>query len=411
MIRPSLAAPLVWVAFVLAHVLVAVLGWVLPSQPMGDVVLVYLPWSTSALEGTAVVGITEPWVYPQVALVPMLLAHLPAALFEAALGVEAAYLIGWAVLVTACDLLAFAVLVGRGRRPKQLIAGGFWAGAIALLGPVGMYRIDAIVVPLALVGALWLIRRPAVAAVLLMLGAWMKIWPGALLVAAVVAVRSRARIVAASVSTLVAIMGILILLGASGQLLGFLGEQTGRGLQVEAVAATPFLWALAGGGASIEYSFEILTFQISAPGAEVVAALLTPLMLVVVTGVVALGIWRVRAGAAAQRLLPPLALALVVALIVTNKVGSPQFQTWLVAPVVLWIVLDHSRALTPAVLTLALSALTFTIYPVVYDGLLRAEPIPILLLTVRNVLLLVLFVHSILAVVRIPASAQRASVN
>ena len=64
-----------------------------------------------------------------------------------------------------------------------------------------------------------------------------------------------------------------------------------------------------------------------------------------------------------------------------------------------------------AVLTLALSALTFTIYPVVYDGLLRAEPIPILLLTVRNVLLLVLFVHSILAVVRIPASAQRASVN
>lgn len=411
MIRPSSAAPLVWVTFFLAHVLVAVLGWVLPSQPMGDVVLVYLPWSTSALEGTAVVGITEPWVYPQVALVPMLLAHLPAALFEAALGVEAAYLIGWAVLVTACDLLAFAVLVGRGRRPKQLIAGGFWAGAIALLGPVGMYRIDAIVVPLALVGALRLIRRPAVAAVLLMLGAWMKIWPGALLVAAVVAVRSRARIVAASVSTLVAIMGILILLGASGQLLGFLGEQTGRGLQVEAVAATPFLWALAGGGASIEYSFEILTFQISAPGAEVVAALLTPLMLVVVTGVVALGIWRVRAGAAAQRLLPPLALALVVALIVTNKVGSPQFQTWLVAPVVLWIVLDHSRALTPAVLTLALSALTFTIYPVVYDGLLRAEPIPILLLTVRNGLLLVLFVHSILAVVRIPTSAPRASVN
>lgn len=234
MIRPSSAAPLVWVTFFLAHVLVAVLGWVLPSQPMGDVVLVYLPWSTSALEGTAVVGITEPWVYPQVALVPMLLAHLPAALFEAALGVEAAYLIGWAVLVTACDLLAFAVLVGRGRRPKQLIAGGFWAGAIALLGPVGMYRIDAIVVPLALVGALRLIRRPAVAAVLLMLGAWMKIWPGALLVAAVVAVRSRARIVAASVSTLVAIMGILILLGASGQLLGFLGEQTGRGLQVEA---------------------------------------------------------------------------------------------------------------------------------------------------------------------------------
>jgi len=56
------------------HVLVAVLGFVLPNQPMGDVHNVYDPWSSWALEGRTVVGITETWVYPQLALVPMILA-------------------------------------------------------------------------------------------------------------------------------------------------------------------------------------------------------------------------------------------------------------------------------------------------------------------------------------------------
>ena len=65
---------ILWVAFLSAHALTAGLGWVYPSQPMGDVVLVYEPWATSALTGGTVMGITEPWVYPQLALVPMMLA-------------------------------------------------------------------------------------------------------------------------------------------------------------------------------------------------------------------------------------------------------------------------------------------------------------------------------------------------
>ena len=40
-----------WSAFLLVHVVVAVTGWLYPSQPMGDVVLVYEPWSSAALSG------------------------------------------------------------------------------------------------------------------------------------------------------------------------------------------------------------------------------------------------------------------------------------------------------------------------------------------------------------------------
>ena len=400
MTRSAPATALVWALFAVAHLLVAVLGWVLPSQPMGDVVLVYLPWSSAALDGSAIVGITEPWVYPQLALVPMMLAHLPATVLEAAVGVHGAYLIGWAVLVTICDLLAFAVLVGRGRSHARVMAGGFWAAAIVLLGPVGLYRIDAVVVPLAVMGGLWLARRPVVGTVLLTVGAWIKVWPGALALAAVVALRARRRVALAAAVTTVLLVLALLLAGAGGYIFGFLGEQTGRGLQIEAVAATPFLWMAATGAASISYSYDILTFQVAAPGVEVTAALLTPLMVLVVAAVVGVGVWSIRAGATWQRLLPPLSLALVTALIVTNKVGSPQFQTWLLAPVVLWIVYDRARALTPMLLALVLCALTFAIYPVLYDALLHAQPLPILVLTVRNVLLLILFVYSIRAVLR-----------
>ena len=87
-----------WTLFVLVHAFVAWLGFALPNEPMGDVYRVYEPWSTQALEGRGIVGITEAWVYPQLALVPMVLAH--------AFAWIAGYTIGWALLVATLLFLA-----------------------------------------------------------------------------------------------------------------------------------------------------------------------------------------------------------------------------------------------------------------------------------------------------------------
>lgn len=392
-----------WTVFLAAHVLVAWLGWVYPSQPMGDVVLVYQPWSEAALGGDGVVGITEPWVYPQPALLPMLVAQLLAWPLTGLVSGTGAYLIGWAVLVTALDAAGFSVLVGRTGSAARRSAGWFWTAALLLLGPIAMYRIDAVTVALAIIGGCWLVGRPAVAAVLLAVAAWIKIWPGALIVAAVIAARTRIRLLLAFVAVSAGVVALLLLLGGGPHLFGFVTEQTARGLQIEAVAATPFMWMAAAGAASIDYSFEILTFQIGAPGAEPVSALLTPLMVLAVGALVALGVIRAGRGAAFPRLLPPLALSLVVVLIVTNKVGSPQFQSWLIAPVILWIVFDRTRSGVPAAIVLVLCGLTCLIYPLTYDALLRAELLPVLLLTARNALLIVLLVIGVRALVLVPA--------
>lgn len=394
-----------WCAFLIAHALVAWLGWALPGEPMGDVVRVYQPWSAAALGAGGVVGLTAPWVYPQLALAPMLLAQVLAVPFSA-LGAAGAYLIGWALLVTLGDAVAFAVLLERGRTRRRRSAAWFWIAALVLIGPVAMYRIDAITVPLAIVGGLWLAQRPRTAAVLLTVGAWVKIWPGALVLAAVTAGRSVRAVLLTAASVTAAVVTLLLLLGAGENLLGFVTEQGARGLQIEAVAATPFLWMAVAGGASIEYDLGILTYQVVAPGASVVAAVLTPVMVAVVAGTVIIGLVQAGRGVAWQRLMPPLALLLVTALIVTNKVGSPQFETWLIAPVLLWIVFDRARAHTAVALVLVLGALTFAVYPLTYTGLLQAEALPVLLVTVRNALLIVLLVHSIRAVLRAPLTPR-----
>ena len=94
-------------------------------------------------------------------------------------------------MVVLLDAVAFAILLGTRRLARtRRIAAWWWLGFLALLGPIAFGRIDAITVPLAITGLLWAAGRPRVAAALLTIGAWIKVWPAALLVALVVASRN-----------------------------------------------------------------------------------------------------------------------------------------------------------------------------------------------------------------------------
>jgi hypothetical protein len=408
--RAGLPLAVLWAAFVLAHLYVATVGWWMPALPMGDTVFVYEPWARDALGGGVIVGITESWVYPQLALVPMLLAQgisqLLHPLVPGAYAVgSASYVVAWSILITILDAVGFAFLLRGRRAARSRIRRGaalFWMAALVALGPIAMFRIDAVTVPLALIGGLWLFSRPAVASALFTVGAWIKIWPGALFVAALALLRGRIRmIVSAAIVTFVVVLG-LVLLGGGRNLLGFLSQMSGRGLQIEAVGATPLLWLTQTGVTRIEYDRQILTFQLAGPGVDLAAAVLTPLMALAVLAIAGLALWKLRSGASARRLLPATALALVAVLIACNKVGSPQFQVWMLAPILLWWLFDGPRVRVPAVLVLVDYLFTQAVYPVVYDGLLRAEALPIALLSVRNILVVVICVIAIRAIVRTP---------
>ena len=395
---------LLWIAFVLVHVGVAWLGFLLPNAPMGDVYLVYEPWSNDAIGGNGIVGVTLPWVYPAMAIVPMVLAHGFAWL-------GGGYIVGWAILVSVCNALAFWMLIGSGRSMGRTIAAWFWLAFITLLGPVGMYRIDAITVPIAIAGCLWLFSRPRLAAALFTIGAWIKVWPAALFAAAVIVARRRVSVLTVGLAVTAGVVGVVALAGGMRHVFGFVTEQTGRGLQIEAPVSTFFVWQAVWNPrhAFVYYDPDILTYQVAGPNIDVVIALMTPLLVIAVLAVAALGAFKVMRGGSFGRVMPPLALALVLVFIVFNKVGSPQFQTWMIAPLVFAVVLDRHRAWLTVVVGLLAAGLTQLVYPIMYGEVLRIDPIALLVLSARNLTLVVLLAIAITQLARVPRRARPGS--
>ena len=94
-------------------------------------------------------------------------------------------------------------------------------------------------------------------------------------------------------------------------------------------------WATQSSRSIVYYDQAILTYQVVGPGAVTAAAIVTPLLAIVTAALLVLGFVAMRRGVPATELLPPLTLAITTALILFNKVGSPQFVTWLAVPIVL----------------------------------------------------------------------------
>ena len=289
-------------------------------------------------------------------------------------------------LASSCllDAAAFAILLGDRRLSRtRRIAAWWWVGFLALLGPIALGRIDAVTVPLAITGLLWAAGRPRVAAILLTIGAWVKVWPAALLAAARDRLAQARDVVTVAVALSVGILGVSLLAGAGLNALGFVAEQAGRGLQVEAPIAAAWLWQIvAGSRRDIVYDREILTFQITGRGRisrPHSRRRSWP------------SAWRSSCssasgpcgGAAFGRLLPPLALSFVVVLMLANKVGLAAVRDVARGA-------DHPRprpaaapVLVPAVLAAAIALLTHVIYPYLYGWLLVAHPAFVLLVTVK----------------------------
>lgn len=381
-----------WVAFGLVHALLVWLNLFAPGYPMGDVTGVYRVWAETAQHGWLRMGIDTPWVYPILAFAPMTAAL--------AFGAEW-YGQAWLAMVTVLDALAFSVLLGRGAfSMRRRAAAWWWVAFLAMLGPIALGRIDAVTVPFAIVGLIWAAGRPRVAATLLTVAAWIKVWPAALVASVVVALRRRIEVATMAAALSAGILGVSLIAGSGANAFGFVAAQAGRGLQIEAPLAVPWLWWIVGGTdrATIVYDRDILTFQVEAPGADAAAALTTPLMALGVAAVLAVGVRAAVRRAPVAALLPPLALAFTTVLLLANKVGSPQFATWLAAPVILGIVLGGSRFLTPAVITAAIALLTHVIYPYWYGWLLVANPGFVLLLTLKVLLLIVLLSWAVVRV-------------
>ena len=318
------------IAFVALHL--AFLAWLFPLMVSGGVegdLPLYREWAMGALNAGIWPGIDTNWVYPVGALVPIVL--------PAVFG-PAAYQLTWFLLLTVANGISLWVLTDGGRRRSAYPAAWWWLAMLFLLSPVALLRLESFTSPLVIIALVLLASRPVLSGMLLTAAAWIKVWPAAIILAAVIAsVRRRSIALAAALSSL-AIVAAAVTAGGLWHVTSFLGMQGSRGLQLEAPLSTPWVWMAVAHlpGAEIYQNWALETREVSGPGDTWIIENSTGLMLaaVVVIGVVIVWArWRTTDAAdGGHRLVLTGALALATAFVVFNKVGSPQYMLWL-API------------------------------------------------------------------------------
>jgi hypothetical protein len=351
----------------------------------GDLSL-YDYWSYQVDNGIGVYGLVTEWVYPALAFVPIWIAG--------ALNLVS-YEVSWLALVFVLNTAAVLLLV-RQEDNGRLFSGthASWAflSALLFLGPVAVSRIDSVSAALAILGLVAINRNSTgIASALFTIAGWIKIWPVALFAAMIAVFKNKIQAVLVATSISASIIGIGLLAGGT-KVFGFVLQQQERGIQIESVMATPWMWLAKFGSANIFFDDSILTNQVSGPLVQEVAAV-SNYLLVAALGITAfLAVRAVRAGRNRNQVFVLAALTGVLDLIVFNKVGSPQFMIWLAVPLVALVYFSTYKSKVALAMGAAILLLTQLVYPVLYIELLGLETMPLGLLTVRNLLLVALLI-------------------
>lgn len=296
--------------------------------------------------------------------------------YGAAAGSRTGYLIAFIALMMLLDAAFTFTLWRTNRRHDRAI--DFWLIFVLLVGPLSYLRFD--ILPAVLAGGALLAARsrPWVTGLLTGLGAAIKLWP-ALLLPAFLAHKPGRKLTGwcfAGVGVGLAVISLLA--GGWARLVSPLSWQSGRGLQIESIWATPLMIARAGrpAGWVVDIS-RFQAYEIFGPGVAAwlrVSDVATALGLVMVIALYLRALRHPQPSAISVGLV---ILATVAIITITNKTLSPQYLLWMGGPIAALLVLirhapDQHRAMVRRLSSqlLALALLTHLVYPLFYDGLL-----------------------------------------
>jgi hypothetical protein len=331
----------------------------------GDVDL-YNFWAKGLVKGIFPIE-DSMWQYPPLAGVVF---AIPQWLFGNALT-------GFIVFMIVIDLLILITLLISGLNRFKfnssstslhgLSGAWFWVLWPILMGPLALTRFDVVPTLFALLALIALSNKkihPYLSGFLLGIGALVKLWPMLLFV--IYPKKVMMKVSASFVSTLVLV--ILFMSTWSVGFTNFLNNQTSRGLQVESIAATPFVLAKLF-GANVEYPFRYGSLEVQAAFATEIGFLLNLFTLIVFISLFVMNY---------QNKLNYLnlfdkALVIVMISIALSRVFSPQFWVWLGGLAALALINKETK-LNKVIVLLSISAfLTQLLYPGQYVQLLSGE--------------------------------------
>jgi hypothetical protein len=344
--------------------------YLLAMAPRGDGdVGIYQRWYACCLaHGTF--PLADPmWQYPPGAgLVFWLPGHLPGG-----------YRNAFVLLAIGCDLAITLMLCRAARRGGSWAGAWYWVCGMPLLGATAIARLDLLPVALA-VAALAVAGRGVVRGALIGAAAAVKAWPVTLL-AGLAPGRWR-RTLTAAVAVLAGVCAVF-----PGETAGFLAHQNARGVEIESVAATPFMiWRHVGWSGTVAFRFG--AYQLSGSHA-VLAQDASRLGLALVT-VAVLG-WQLLLASGRVRWRPEFAadapLAATLLYLVVSPVLSAQYLLWVCGLAAVCLAAGRTTQWPAALAVLAAAGLTQLVFPIWWRSLVNGSDLATGVLTARNTLL------------------------
>jgi hypothetical protein len=310
----------------------------------------FMAWAEEIVE-TGKLPASEAWQYPPGAAFLLLLPRVGGDGYGGT----------FVALMLVADLAGLALLAAFGERRRNFAGVWIWLLGIPLLATLPLLRFDVVPTVMAVGALLALHRRPGWFGALAGAGASLKLWPVVVLFGEWDR-RRLLRSAAIAAGVVLAVVGAAQL--AFGDALSFLGEQGGRGLQVEAVAALPWQLGEVVSGTPIPESLRHGAWEITSSPADTVASLLD-LASIAVFAVAALW-WMARDAALRsgrfelgdETLARDFVFGIVLAFVVVSRVLSPQYCIWLLGVAAVVLTDPATRLRRPAYIVLFAVVLT-----------------------------------------------------
>lgn len=313
----------------------------------------YLGWSDFMVVNHAL-PVEDTWQYPPGAAFLMLIPRLGWDFGEA-----------FIALMLIFDLAGLILLAFLARRTKRDAGVWVWLLAMPLLATMPVLRFDLVPTVFAMAALVVIHRRPAWFGALAGIGAMVKVWP----IVVLLGEWNRRRLliaVAAAAATAALMFGVAGI--AFGDQTGFLSNQEARGLQVEAVAASPWQLRQAITGELPHVVQRFGTNEVGSGPADTVSASLKWVSLGILIAAAAWWWGRDRAIRRGRKdlTLPEVSrdfiFTLVLWLVVASRVLSPQFMIWLLGLAAVVLTAGSTRLARPAWIVVGAVVLTAGLY-------------------------------------------------
>jgi Glycosyltransferase family 87 len=346
--------------------------YLLATAPGGDGdVGIYQRWYACCLSHGTFPLADPMWQYPPGA---GLVLWLPGRLLGG-------YVHSFVFLAIGCDLVTTILLCRAARRGGSLAGACYWVCGVPLLGAVTVIRFD--IVPVALsVAAVCMAGRGGVRGASAGAAAAVKVWPVTLLAGMAPGQWRRGLAAAAAVLAVVCVV-------FPSEMARFLTHQNARGVEIESLAATPFMIGRQAGWHG-RVVFRFGAWQLS--GAHVALAQDASRLALILAGAAVLG-WQLLIASGRVSWRPEFSadapLAATLLFLVASPVLSPQYLLWVTGLAAACLTTGRTTQRPAALAVLAAAGLTQLIFPLGWRGLLSGSDLFTGVLAARNVVLVV----------------------